>query len=95
MELVRNELKDIIKVLNKHYYEIAGILDVDGLGIDLSLLNALDDDEVFNEFIDVCEQYSKQKGITNSHYKLSDEVKKLLAELVIKLPEIREKIKQN
>lgn len=95
MELVRNELKDIIKGLNKHYYEIAGILDVDGLGIDLSLLNVLDDDEVFNEFIDVCEQYSEQKGITNSHYKLSDEVKKLLAELVTKLPKIREKIKQN
>lgn len=94
--VVKTELKDILKELNKWYYNVAGIMNCHDGNIETNIVETLLlDDKKFNETIDVYEKISKDEYInnwTNKKISFNKEIQMLFGLLVPKLKEIRAKI---
>ena len=94
--IVKTELNDILKELNKWYYSIAGIIGCHDGNLESNIVETLlQDDKHFNETIDVYERISKDEFIndwTNQKISFNKEIQKLFSTLIPKLKEIRTKI---
>ena len=94
--IVKTELRDILKELDKWYYNVAGIMGCNDGNIEVNIIQTLlQDDKHFNETIEVYEKISKDEYInnwTNQKIPFNKEIQMLFGLLVPKLKEIRAKI---
>ena len=94
--IVKTELKDILKELDKWYYNVAGIMNCHDSNIEANIIQTiLQDDKHFNETIEAYEKISKDEYInnwTNQKIPFNKEIQILFGLLVPKLKEIRIKI---
>jgi len=94
--IVKAELKDILKELDKLYYNVAGIMNCHDGNIEANIIQTLlQDDKHFNETIEVYEKISKDEYInnwTNKKISFNKEIQMTFGLLVPKLKEIRAKI---
>ena len=95
--IVKTELKDTLKELEKWYYNVAGIMNCNDGNIEANIIHTLlQDDKHFNETLEVYEKISKDEYInnwTNKKISFNKEIQDLFRELIPKLKEIRARIK--
>ena len=95
--IVKTELKDILKELDKWYYNVAGIMNCHDGNMEANIIQTLlQDDKHFNKTLDVYEKISKDEYIndwTNQNIPFNKEIQMIFSLLVPKLKEIRTKIK--
>ena len=95
--LVETEMHDILKELNKWYYNVASIMGCNDRDIKSNIIQTLLlDDSQFNEKLMLYEKINKNEYIndwTNQSVPFNKEIQKLFGELIPKLKEIRTKIK--
>ena len=96
--IVETELNDIIRELDKWYYNIASIMGCNNGDIESNIIQTLLQDDIhFNETLKLYEKISKDEYIndwTNQNVPFNKEIQELFGNLVPKLKEIRTKIKQ-
>ena len=95
--IVKTELKDVLKELDKLYYNVAGIINCHDGNIEANIIQTLlQDDKHFNETLEFYEKISKDEYInnwTNQKIPFNKEIQMLFSLLVPKLKEIRNRIK--
>ena len=95
--IVKTELKDILKELDKWYYNVAGIMNCHDGNIEANIIQTLlQDDKHFNETLEFYEKISKDEYInkwTNKKIPFNKEIQMIFGLLVPKLKEIRNRIK--
>ena len=97
--IIKTELNDLVKELNKWYYNVASIMGCNDRNIEANIVQTLlQDDNHFQETLNLYEKISKNEYIndwTNQKIPFNKDIQKLFGELIPKLKEIRAKITTN